>query len=180
MYGLIDGGSGPEGLDAVDAALEMAKRLPLDEFEVIGAQEMARLSQLSCIQEGASHTLAADSSSSSSPTDLERRHAALAPLRPRVVEADPLLMRSCVAFSLSLSLSLSLCLMDHRRSKSYCTVSQDEWHGGSKLSISILSALLPSCICSSKKTIFIQDQGARISSWSDLHDQASIVYSYRA
>lgn len=90
VYGLIDGGSGPEGLDAVDAALEMAKRLPLDEFEVIGAQEMARLSQLSCMQEGASHTLAADSSSSSSPTDLERRHAALAPLRPRVVEADPL------------------------------------------------------------------------------------------
>jgi hypothetical protein len=48
VYGLIDGGSGPDGLDAVDAAAEMTRRLPPDQFEVIGAQEMARLSRLHC------------------------------------------------------------------------------------------------------------------------------------
>jgi hypothetical protein len=47
-YGLIDGGSGPDGLDAVDAAAEMMRRLPAEQYEVIGAQEMARLSHLHC------------------------------------------------------------------------------------------------------------------------------------
>ena len=48
VYGLVDGNSGPGGLDAVDAALAMSQRLPADRFEVIGAQEMARLSSLHC------------------------------------------------------------------------------------------------------------------------------------
>ena len=48
VYGLVDGNSGPGGLDAVDAALEMTMRLPGDRFEVVGAQDLARLSALYC------------------------------------------------------------------------------------------------------------------------------------
>ena len=50
VYGLVDGNSGPGGLDAVDAAAEMARRLPASRFEIIGAQEMARLSAHYCEQ----------------------------------------------------------------------------------------------------------------------------------
>ena len=35
VYGLVDGNSGPGGLDAVDAALAMSQRLPRDRFEVV-------------------------------------------------------------------------------------------------------------------------------------------------
>jgi hypothetical protein len=48
VYGLVDGNSGPGGLDAIDAALEMKARLPRDRFVIIGAQEFARLSALRC------------------------------------------------------------------------------------------------------------------------------------
>jgi hypothetical protein len=48
VYGLVDGNSGPEGLDAIDAALAMAARLPRERFDIVGAQEFARLSVLHC------------------------------------------------------------------------------------------------------------------------------------
>lgn len=53
VYGLVDGNSGPGGLDAVDASLEMTHRLPSSRFEIIGAQEMARLSAIYCEQKQA-------------------------------------------------------------------------------------------------------------------------------
>jgi hypothetical protein len=55
VYGLIDGASGPEGLDAVDAAVEMVRRLPGAQYEVVGAQEMARLSRLHCSRSHGTH-----------------------------------------------------------------------------------------------------------------------------
>jgi hypothetical protein len=48
VYGLVY--SGPGGLDVVSASAELAARLPPDRFEVVGAQEMARLSSLYCAQ----------------------------------------------------------------------------------------------------------------------------------
>ena len=80
VYGLIDGGSGPDGLDAVDAALEMSRRLPVDEFEVVGAQEMARLSRLSC-----ERATSATSSSDGLPAGTAAS-CGLAPHRPKVVQ----------------------------------------------------------------------------------------------
>ena len=49
VYGLIDGNSGPGGLDAIDAALAMVARLPRERFEIIGAQDLARLSAEHCV-----------------------------------------------------------------------------------------------------------------------------------
>eukprot|EP01044_Picomonas_judraskeda_P008976 COSAG03_NODE_1063_length_4926_cov_40.714108_2_plen_154_part_00 len=46
VYGLVY--AGPGGLDAISASVELSKRLPADRFEVVGAQEMARLSSLHC------------------------------------------------------------------------------------------------------------------------------------
>ena len=59
VYGLVDGNSGPRGLDAVDASLEMTRRLPSSRFEVTGAQEMSRLSAIYCEQKQADKRAAA-------------------------------------------------------------------------------------------------------------------------
>ena len=49
VYGLVDGNRGAGGLDAIDAALAMVARLPRERFEIIGAQDLARLSAEHCV-----------------------------------------------------------------------------------------------------------------------------------
>jgi len=49
VYGLVDGNRGPGSLDAIDAALAMVARLPRERFEIIGAQDLARLSAEHCV-----------------------------------------------------------------------------------------------------------------------------------